>query len=369
MARIDTDKQQSVITDSLYFDESDDDQSDDQNSLDLTDLDYQYKERKLVLEFFNIYFRTIIAADQEHIINNYVNLGNYQKRDKYRENGYFYINDHTNRKKIYGIDEIDIFKIKQTLKDLKRDSRWENLTDEDDSNIGIPKHSDEHAKLYLFDNSDYKDILRDSFQYNFLSAKAPYANQAHHLLPEEIFNSDTSMISDDFMSLLMKIPYDIDHGENIIFLPEGLDNCPIHKLPTHCGSHPSYNQHVLEDINLLQNIVHLFSQDIRECNATICIGLLNGIIRLQNDYWDLITNFINDDNKKSSLNDNTKNILDSYKIELDSFRNTINNEIFNGVENPHNLIFREDEINKGQQLTFNRMLDCKHFLVASSNQE
>jgi hypothetical protein len=79
---------------------------------------------------------------------------------------------------------------------------------------------------------------------NWLSSYKPYRYQAHHLIPDEAVSEDIFGGAEPW-AVMKKIPYDINHGENIMLLPATDKYTSIHQLPKHNGSHPDYNDMVI----------------------------------------------------------------------------------------------------------------------------
>ncbi len=77
-------------------------------------------------------------------------------------------------------------------------------------------------------------------------------NQAHHLLPQE-FNDFVS--NPEIHELTKKVNYDINRGENIIFLPAFENDGDFHNLPYHFGGHDKYNRTVLKDAKKLEELL------------------------------------------------------------------------------------------------------------------
>ncbi len=89
-----------------------------------------------------------------------------------------------------------------------------------------------YPKIITINGTDYR---------TFLGGTVPYKNQCHHLLPDEVFSEKSNRFTAEHMDLLKRVPYSINRGENLIFLPVNEKFCRAHKLPYHRGSHPEYN--------------------------------------------------------------------------------------------------------------------------------
>jgi len=65
----------------------------------------------------------------------------------------------------------------------------------------------------------------------------PYPWEAHHILPMSSFMRHLESADQD---LILQTDYDINSGQNIIFLPAKEDCMQYHKLPGHWSDHPKY---------------------------------------------------------------------------------------------------------------------------------
>ncbi len=191
----------------------------------------------------------------------------------YRNNGYFYIDNNKDRKPVY---DKPITHLIQALKETNRGTKVP----------GIVKGSSAHARLFLYNYSG-KDS-NDETQYNFLNSAWPYKTQAHHILPNAVF-SDPNFNEKQRM-VLAKLPFYMDHGENIIFLPEGRNDQVYHLLPQHHGSHDSYN-------DLIHTDVKQIAKDFVEQSGTPCeaddppdLNLMKDVVALETKYWNFLVN-------------------------------------------------------------------------------
>ena len=76
----------------------------------------------------------------------------------------------------------------------------------------------------------------------------PYQWEAHHVLPMSCF---LDYFSADEIQIILLSDYDINDGQNIIFLPEHSEDTAVHGLPYHPSNHLKYNSEVktkFEDI-------------------------------------------------------------------------------------------------------------------------
>lgn len=121
---------------------------------------------------------------------------------------------------------------------------------------------------------------------NFFTLKKPYALQAHHILPKESF-SVSKGFTEPQRTILKRVPWDINHGENIILLPEDESNCPVHELPAHLGSHETYNVDVYADTKSIQSKL----KERPPCSTDAPqIKIFDELKGYQDDWWDWLAN-------------------------------------------------------------------------------
>lgn len=134
--------------------------------------------------------------------------------------------------------------------------------------------------LYVF------DYTRPRGGTNFLSASKPYKNEAHHMLPVKAFGK--KYFTRTQLALLKKLPYNINHGENIIFLPKKERFCKIHNLPKHSGKHTPYNAAVAADAKILASKMTEQAQDPCDPAKPIQLSILKDMIKLESQYWKIL---------------------------------------------------------------------------------
>ncbi len=187
----------------------------------------------------------------------------------YRENGYFYIKDKTSRR-----DEYDL-----SLSDLGTGLLEAKIGTKRGS--GMTAGSKEHAKLYKYDVA-----IEGGKRYNFMSTYVPYRNEAHHLLPIEAvptsFKGKTKFLG--------KLPYNINHGENIIFLPKNQRDTRVHKLPQHSGSHKNYNNRVKTELTKIASRLTAKEEEYCKPEDPPPIAVLDDMIKLESQFWKVVVN-------------------------------------------------------------------------------
>jgi hypothetical protein len=81
---------------------------------------------------------------------------------------------------------------------------------------------------------------------NFGSDMSPWPNNAHHILPVAALRN---AFSNEECKLLLKANYNINTGENIIYLPKEEDVGKVMQLLIHLGSHGDYGAKIESLIN------------------------------------------------------------------------------------------------------------------------
>jgi len=209
--------------------------------------------------------------DEGHTIDALKDLGRLKRAGQYRRNGYFHIKGKSARKLAYDKDGSGVI-LGQNLARVGKGASG-----------GITAGSAAHGKRYEFVYS--RDIALGK-QHNFFCSYMPYRNEAHHLLPDSAFSDPN--FTDDHRRILKKLPYDLNHGQNIIFLPNKLRDTPIHNLPEHNGNHPAYTSLVTKDLLLLRGKLGKFKKKPCDPDEPPGIGIMDNIIDSQQDYWDLL---------------------------------------------------------------------------------
>lgn len=182
----------------------------------------------------------------------------------YRDKGYTHIYGDAGRNRIYA----DLETIQGVLQARGTRVRGDK---------GTKPGSLTHARRYTFVHGQ-----------NFKIGQSPYINQAHHLLPEEAF-SDKYFDSDQ-MRMLRGVDYNINNGENIIFLPAVARDSEFHRLPHHSGSHPGYSEHVKNDMDVVRTALDkALAKDKKHKEWNPPTDVKDVLTRLEVKYWHLVS--------------------------------------------------------------------------------
>ncbi|MFP2926518.1 AHH domain-containing protein [Pyxidicoccus sp. 3LG] len=171
-----------------------------------------------------------LSSTKAHILWNYPMKAVLYRKDDYRKNGVSHISGNEGKRdRVYDNND----KIKAYLKNNGIGTRIEGATAGDD----------QHSAGYHFKHFSAGD------------AGKPYPNQGHHILPCELFSrrSDEGgkqggAFGTEELRVFYRLDYNVNNGNNVIFLPASLNHCSVHQLPYHVGSHPTYTAQVSKDV-------------------------------------------------------------------------------------------------------------------------
>ncbi|KFE70575.1 AHH domain-containing protein [Hyalangium minutum] len=82
----------------------------------------------------------------------------------------------------------------------------------------------------------------------------PYVWEAHHMLPGSAFYFElngTLCFTAAQRQIILKSDYNINHGHNMIDLPDQAWAVPVHRLIQHPGDHPEYTARVMKALSKL----------------------------------------------------------------------------------------------------------------------
>ncbi|WP_158623425.1 AHH domain-containing protein [Corallococcus sp. CA053C] len=201
-------------------------------------------------------------ANDGHINGTGKLLARLKRSRDYRRKGYSHIKGDGGRKSVYA--DLDVIQaVLQARGTGTRDKR-------------VKPGSRSHARRYTF-----------AYGMNFQSGRSPYSNQGHHLLPEEALSP--RYLSSEQLRMIQGVDYDINNGENIIFLPVKPRDTEMHRLPYHSGSHPNYTRQVDGDMAEVKDILDsALAKDKEHKQWNPPADIKNRLMGLQSQYWDLM---------------------------------------------------------------------------------
>lgn len=196
-------------------------------------------------------------------------LGLYTRGGEYRAYGFAYIKRTTSRRRVY---DVSGKLLGERLKALGRGSKKEIP--------GSPGHGRQYRLSYIRRDFETGPRARQNFLW---SAGMPYPHEAHHIIPDQAF--DLAFTTAEHRKALRMVPYDLNHGENIILLPKHPRDSQIHRLVTHNGSHGKYTDLVVSDMKEKRSM--LKGSNCEEGKPPP-VAILDDFIGLQNKYWKMI---------------------------------------------------------------------------------
>jgi hypothetical protein len=194
------------------------------------------------------------AQNKPHTLATAKNRASLDREGIYRKNGFFYI--------------------RTTSANKSRRALYDNPAN-------VPANS-----VIVSYGFNYQHGARGREFYNYLSGSFPYKNEAHHLLPVKAFSK--KHFNSNQLKMLKKLPYCVNHGENVIFLPKQARSCLVHNLPQHNGSHPPYNAAVAADASRLAAKMMKRAQDSCDPEEPLQLSVLKEMINYQKKYWNLL---------------------------------------------------------------------------------
>ncbi|WP_174256801.1 AHH domain-containing protein [Myxococcus xanthus] len=203
------------------------------------------------------------ADDADHVDDSAAPLGVLGKDSDYAQNGSDYI---------ASLDGRDVYRVfdhsyLDEIRDLvKQTAEFPG---------GPPENFNPRAK-----DKDKKPALQ----------KYPYAWEAHHILPGSAFYyelEDGPVFTYRQLRLILQSDYNLNHGHNIIMLPDQAWAVPVHALLQHPGDHPNYTQRVMRQ---MRTIAKKLQKDIDEQkdHKALTTEVFTHLKNLEDDYWELL---------------------------------------------------------------------------------
>ena len=143
---------------------------------------------------------------------------------------------------------------------------------------------DERVPLYAFDYSANGST-------NYEVGRKPYRNQAHHVVPTEVFYDDKWTAK--HLRVVLQSKYNINNTDNIIYLPQCEGEtwmCHINKLPDHSRRHNKYNERVVGEVDAVFDMVEEALEE-KDCEKRKDLrnDILNELETIQTNNHDYIT--------------------------------------------------------------------------------
>lgn len=120
--------------------------------------------------------------------------------------------------------------------------------------------------------------------YYFFTTAAPYSWAAHHLIPIEIFNSQSKepCFDDEDLKLICAAGYDVNNGHNIVPLPTS--EASPHCLLLHSGSHTEYNKFASKQMDGLKDKIKE-ARESGEPHAAFYSQVIKKLTKAEDNLW------------------------------------------------------------------------------------
>jgi hypothetical protein len=120
----------------------------------------------------------------------------------------------------------------------------------------------------------------------------PYGWEALHMIPASAFylkdEKDQPAFTDQQAALLMKTPYDVNHGHNIIMLPKLAWGAPVHGLLQHPSDHPEYTIRVIKDLQSLGKAVQKKVKEKKKDHKALVANFFERLKKIEDGCWDFL---------------------------------------------------------------------------------
>jgi hypothetical protein len=120
----------------------------------------------------------------------------------------------------------------------------------------------------------------------------PYVWEAHHMLPGSAFYFEldgSPCFTAAQRRLILQSDYNINHGHNMIDLPDQAWAVPVHRLIQHPGDHPNYTTKVMKDLRKLANELQEMA-DRGAKHDKLKERVFQELQRLENEAWKFLIN-------------------------------------------------------------------------------
>jgi len=118
----------------------------------------------------------------------------------------------------------------------------------------------------------------------------PYVWEAHHMLPGSAFYFELNgspAFTPAQRRLILQSDYNINHGHNMIDLPDQAWAVPVHRLIQHPGDHPNYTTRLMRDFDKLSRKLQKLA-DRGMKHDKLKEKIFEMLRELEDDYWDFI---------------------------------------------------------------------------------
>ena len=89
------------------------------------------------------------------------------------------------------------------------------------------------------------------------------------------------------LRLLLQTDYNINHGHNIIMLPDQAWAVPVHALLQHPGDHPNYTQTIMREMKVISKKLQA-KIDSKKDHKGLVEDIFEKLKELEEKYWDFL---------------------------------------------------------------------------------
>jgi hypothetical protein len=131
-------------------------------------------------------------------------------------------------------------------------------------------------------------------------AHYPYRHQWHHIIPSAtLYNyllvTQSALVNIQLHFVLMKGEYNLNHGRNVVLLPEEAQVGRLVKFPTHPNNHPEFDVFAKKKLGRqkreLQNALDQAGGDVHKVDPNVAAGIAETIHSISDDIFDEIEAF------------------------------------------------------------------------------
>jgi hypothetical protein len=120
----------------------------------------------------------------------------------------------------------------------------------------------------------------------------PYVWEAHHMLPGSAFYFEMDgkpCFTAAQRRIILQSDYNINHGHNMIDLPDQAWAVPVHRLIQHPGDHPNYTAKVMDDLReLSKKLKELADKGAK--HEKLKEKVFERLQSLEDKYWNFLVN-------------------------------------------------------------------------------
>lgn len=179
---------------------------------------------------------------------------------------------------------------KKTMQGIKAKSERKDIYDNEDvlkaTLSSIKPKTDANGNAIIAGSKAH--IARYTLD-KFTGGSSPYPNHAHHMIPANAF---INQFTTEQREILLKIDYDVNNGNNLIFLPSTLQATRYHFLPWHQTDdyHRKYSKEVKDAATSIEDKINKVLDKQKPCEdgEDPPKDITEDLVKYENDLWNLI---------------------------------------------------------------------------------